>query len=188
MSPDRSAVLVRFDDLSPVPWRNGGGITREVAASEDPAGFAWRISIADVAQGGAFSAFPGVDRVLVLCRGAGMVVEVDGRPHRLGLFDSVRFSGDAVTSATLPDGPTVDLNVMTRRGTTSAQVVVEEVDGTLTVAAEAAGTVAAVVLDGTFVLSGGQSAQPLDTVLVAGPGELALTGRGRVARITLTGS
>lgn len=188
MSSDRSATLVRFADLSPVPWRNGGGITREVAVQEDEDGFAWRISIADVAQGGAFSTFPGVDRTLVLCRGAGMVVDVAGRPHRLGPFDSVGFSGDADTSATLPNGPTVDLNVMTRRSSTSAQVSVEEVDGALTTQAGDCETAACVVLDGSFALSGGQSAYPLDTVLVTGPGEVALTGRGRVARITLTGS
>lgn len=188
MSSDRSATLVRFADLSRIPWRNGGGITREVAALEDQGGFAWRISIADVAQGGAFSTFPGIDRTLILCRGEAMVVEVDGRPHRLGLFDSVSFSGDAVTSATLPNGPTVDLNVMTRRSSTSAEVSVQEVDGALTAQADDGETVAVVVLDGSFALSGGQSAHPLDTVLVAGPGEVVLTGRGRVARITLTGS
>ena len=187
MSPDRSPTVARFVDLIPIPWRNGGGITREVAALEDPVGFAWRISIADVAQSGAFSAFHGIDRVLVLCRGTGMVVDVDGEPHRLGLFDSVHFSGDAVTSATLPYGPTVDLNVMTSRGSTSARVSVEECDGALTVLADDGETVAVVVLDGSFALSGGPSVHPLDTVLVAGPGEFALTGRGRVARIMLTG-
>lgn len=189
MSPDRTATLVRFADLSPIPWRNGGGITREVAGlglEDDPVGFAWRISIADVAQGGAFSTFPGVDRVLVLCRGVGMVVVVDGRPHRLAPFDSLRFSGDAITSATLPDGPTVDLNVMTRRGRASAQVSVEELDGQLTARADEGETVAVVVLDGSFELPGGTSTHPLDTVLAAGPGELALAGRGRVVRIVLT--
>ena len=186
MSPERSPRLVRFADLSPVPWRNGGGITREVAAREDESGFAWRISIAEVSQGGAFSTFAGVDRVLVLCRGAGMEVEVGGHPHHLGLFDSVRFSGDAATSATLPHGPTLDLTVMTRRGATSARVSVEELDGGLSARAEAGEAAAVVLLEGSVALADGPRMLPLDTVLVAGPGDIALTGRGRVARIMLT--
>src|SRR5690606_23181136 len=55
-------------------WRNGLGWTREIHAHRsDPAGdWTWRLSIAEIERDGPFSAFPGVDRALVLLRGNGM--------------------------------------------------------------------------------------------------------------------
>ena len=111
--------LIRFADLAPVPWRNGGGVTREIATAPydgEPDSFRWRVSIADVTSEGPFSAFEEVDRQIVLIEGAGMVISVDGKPHLLNPFDVLAFPGDAPCVGTLVDGPTRDLNVMTRRG------------------------------------------------------------------------
>ncbi|MGR7000643.1 HutD/Ves family protein [Yinghuangia aomiensis] len=75
-----------FDtDFLPVtPWRNGGGETREVAAEPSAdGGFAWRVSIATIAQDGPFSAFPGVDRTITLLEGAGVHLVGDGLDHLL---------------------------------------------------------------------------------------------------------
>ena len=50
--------LIRGADLVAAPWKNGGGVTREVAAFPSHARlnyFVWRVSIADVAQAGPFS-------------------------------------------------------------------------------------------------------------------------------------
>ena len=66
--------LVRRADLTPRPWKNGGGVTREIAAHPPEAGldgFDWRLSMADVASDGPFSAFPGIDRTLTVIEGAG---------------------------------------------------------------------------------------------------------------------
>jgi environmental stress-induced protein Ves len=52
-----AATLLRGVDLVAAPWKNGGGVTREVAAFPAGAGldaFVWRVSIADVAQAGPF--------------------------------------------------------------------------------------------------------------------------------------
>src|SRR5665647_2813187 len=84
MGPDHLGI-VRFAELPVIPWRNGGGVTREVVASggSDPQDFDWRISIADVSQSGPFSAFPGVDRVITLVEGARPVdTTSDPRPAR----------------------------------------------------------------------------------------------------------
>ena len=64
----RHLGVVRFTELAVVPWRNGGGVTREILASGGSGsdGFDWRISIADVSEPGPFSAFPGFDRVITL--------------------------------------------------------------------------------------------------------------------------
>ncbi|MBM7325185.1 HutD family protein, partial [Agrobacterium sp. S2] len=48
-----------------MPWKNGGGVTTEIIvhpAKASMADFDWRISMANVAQDGPFSIFPGVDR------------------------------------------------------------------------------------------------------------------------------
>ena len=55
-----------------VPWKNGGGLTREVLASPAAAGlerFDWRISTAEVRVAGPFSAFPGIERTLCVLEG-----------------------------------------------------------------------------------------------------------------------
>ena len=109
------------------PWKNGGGVTREIAAAPTDAAldrFDWRLSVAEVAQDGPFSAFEGIDRTIVLGRGAGMTLHgADGPEHRLDRA-GIPFAcpGEARVSARLIDGPTLDLNVMTRRGVWRADV------------------------------------------------------------------
>ncbi len=111
----------RFADLQPVPWRNGGGETREVAAHPPGAGFAdfaWRISMATVGQDGPFSDFPGVDRTLAILSGDGIYLSVQGA-REIALAPASEphaFPADVPTSARLIGGPVLDLNVMTRRG------------------------------------------------------------------------
>ena len=51
-------------DYTSMPWKNGGGVTREVAKSSDNQGLIWRLSLADVIQEGTFSTFPKLSRIL----------------------------------------------------------------------------------------------------------------------------
>lgn len=142
MSPDRPGHLgiVRFGELPAVPWRNGGGVTREVVASGGSGrhGFDWRISIADVSQPGPFSVFPGVDRVIILVEGERMDLVVDGVVHVLRLHVPLSFEGASQTSCSLPNGPTRDLNVMTRGGRMSAAVAIRDLSETRPIAAPTA--------------------------------------------------
>lgn len=118
--------VLRAADRIAAPWKNGGGVTREVAAFPPGAGmddFAWRVSLADVAADGPFSAFPGVDRVLTVIEGSGLVLDLDGR--RLALdadAPPIAFAGEAPVEARLTRGPIRDLNVMVRRGLWRAEV------------------------------------------------------------------
>lgn len=120
--------VIRGADLRAVPWKNGGGATREIAAS--PAGaafdaFDWRVSVADVSVAGAFSVFDGIDRVLTLIEGAEMVlVDSAGPRHVLSVWDSLEFGGELGISAELPHGPTRDFNLMVRRSRARGSVVV----------------------------------------------------------------
>jgi len=67
--------ILKASDRKPQPWKNGGGTTREVCAFPPGAtldGFDWRLSMATVAKDGPFSAFPGIDRVLIVLAGGGL--------------------------------------------------------------------------------------------------------------------
>ncbi|WP_405944397.1 HutD family protein [Streptomyces sp. NBC_00932] len=118
--------VLRAHDRSAAPWKNGGGITREVAAGPAGAGlddFSWRVSLAEVGQGGPFSSFSGVDRVITLVEGPGMELTVDGARHTIAApHQPFAFPGDAMTTCRLLGGPIGDLNVMTRRTRATAHV------------------------------------------------------------------
>nr|WP_284508144.1 MULTISPECIES: HutD family protein [unclassified Caballeronia] len=122
-----NVTIIRADSLTPTPWKNGGGITREIAAGPQGVSldaFAWRLSLADVASDGAFSKFEGVDRVLVLLDGAGMrLTEAHGNVHVLDAPLAIaRFAGETPIHATLLAGPTRDFNLMVRRDRARATV------------------------------------------------------------------
>lgn len=121
--------LIRGADLVASPWKNGGGVTREVAAFPEGAAldaFVWRVSVADVAQAGPFSRFVGIDRTLVLLSGAGMLLdEAGGATHALREpLDIARFEGETAIDARLIDGATRDFNLMVRRGTATGDVAI----------------------------------------------------------------
>lgn len=113
--------IIRFADLRPQPWRNGGGVTRELAshpraASAQDGVWDWRVSIADVTKAGDFSAFPGMERVLTVIDGELLLLTVDGGEHPLEKYRPFRFSGEAASSSALPTGDIRDLNVIARTG------------------------------------------------------------------------
>jgi len=117
--------ILRAADRLATPWRNGGGVTRQVAAWPPGAGleaFDWRVSLADVAADGPFSAFPDVDRILTVIGGEGLVLEIDGQGVRLEPRAPLAFPGEAAVMARLTAGPIRDLNVMVRRGAWTATV------------------------------------------------------------------
>ena len=120
--------IERFDlrDIAAQPWKNGAGVTREIARGGiDAEQFDWRISLADVDRDAPFSAFPGIDRCIVLLQGSGMVLKsTDGSiDHALvGRLQPFHFAGDVPLDARLVDGPSRDFNVMVRRGVLRSEV------------------------------------------------------------------
>ena len=109
--------VLRPNDYVSMPWKNGGGTTTEIwkAASPDGA-ILWRLSIADVGSDGPFSAFPSIDRWIMVIEGKGMELTVDGQVHRMGdPFEPFAFSGDARTDCRLIAGPIRDFNLMVAR-------------------------------------------------------------------------
>ena len=117
--------IQRVDEHSAMPWANGLGTSYEVASDRNVDGvWTWRVAIAPIVLDGPFSVMPGVDRELVVIEGNGMVLNVDDESVKCMPGQVVRFSGDSVTIARLVDGPTVDLGLMTVRGSVTGSMLV----------------------------------------------------------------
>jgi uncharacterized protein len=113
--------ILRASDYRQMPWKNGGGVTTELAIAPPGASlgeFDWRISMATVASDGPFSRFGGIDRTLTVLSGEGLELAVESAPLvRLTPASApIAFRGDVAASAKLVAGPVTDFNVMTRRG------------------------------------------------------------------------
>ncbi|MFJ9712723.1 HutD family protein [Streptomyces sp. NPDC101234] len=180
--------IFRSDERTPSAWKNGGGVTREVAAEPPGAGlddFTWRISLADVVHSGSFSVFSGIDRIITVVDGPGMRLVVDGVPRRVDPHEPFAFSGDAVTECALPGGPIVDFNVMVRRTRATAHVrIVRE---QATVRSDRAVRVLAMPLTGSAVLQqAGVTLQRLDAALLSDGDQDVIGVTGVAAVVTLT--
>lgn len=136
MSPGQSAATrlswIRAADLRPSLWKNGGGVTREIAVHPAGSGtddFLWRISAAEVAASGPFSEWAGVDRGLLITHG-GPVHLVQRQTQRLTVLPAgqcFNFPGEEPYRCELPAGPVRDFNLMVRR--TRAQGDLKTYDG-----------------------------------------------------------
>jgi environmental stress-induced protein Ves len=177
--------VLRAADRIATPWKNGGGHTREVAVfppGADLDSFEWRISLAQIAADGPFSTFPGVDRVLTVIKGEGLLLTVDERMLALDAASPpLAFPGEARVSARLTDGAINDLNVMVRRDKWRARTRRLTVTGASDVVSRARATLV-LALDPLRILRPGGAIDlaPLDAVLLEnGHSNLSLEGRGR---------
>lgn len=123
-----------------VRWKNDGGWTTELA--RDPVegdAFQWRVSIAEIERDGPFSAFPGIDRELLLIDGNGIELDIDDAPPRrlVQRFERVCFAGESTVACRLLGGPTRDINVMVERSSLQAQTLARPLVGSMLIFAEA---------------------------------------------------
>jgi uncharacterized protein len=117
-----AARIVLPEAFQAMPWRNGGGTTWEIARGcLDTEGSAesewdWRLSLAEIAVDGPFSAFPNIDRLLTVLTGEGLALSLGAAPARiLRPLDAIAFPGEVNASCRLLAGPTRDLNLMVDR-------------------------------------------------------------------------
>ncbi len=99
--------VLRRADCPTRPWRNGGGVSHEIAWHEDDD---WRLSLAEITRDGPFSDYAGFDRTLTVI-GDGLRFNgtpIGPAPHS--------FRGEDAIHATLHAGPVLAFNVITRRG------------------------------------------------------------------------
>lgn len=182
-------------DYRRMPWKNGGGVTAEIAVFPNGAAlgdFGWRVSMATVASDGPFSAFAGVDRTLSVLEGDGIALEVEGREGvRLTTGSPpYGFAADAATNARLIGGTIVDLNVMTRRGRYQHRVLRHDIDGHVRLAAGVEQAMLFCAGEGLRV--GGKEFRVdlglHDAVLLEGAQEVSVDGKARVFLIELYGA
>jgi uncharacterized protein len=116
--------VLREPDYLTVPWKNGGGLTREILkVPSDATTFDWRLSLASISAPGPFSAFEGYDRTLVLVRGDGVTLDFGprGQTTLRAPLESVDFDGSWPAHCTLLGDPSTDLNLIVSRARAEAQ-------------------------------------------------------------------
>ena len=129
-----------------MPWANGRGTSYEIASDRNELGeWTWRLAMAPVNENGPFSRIECVNRSLAVVDGAGMLLSVDRKKLQCLPMQVVRFRGDAITEATLTDGPIMDINLMVRR---------KEADGEMVIISEAG-----LLFGASIVVAVGGSAQ-----------------------------
>ena len=177
--------IIPFADLKAVPWKNGLGITREIAV--EPKGatmddFVWRVSIADVDTASPFSRFPGVDRTIVLLEGDGFTMTLDGEGvHPLTTAcRPFAFAGEAAVEVTLAGGATRDFNLMVRRN--AALGAIDVVHGPATVSV--GGDVVLLYLAQGDATAEGEPLRTGDSMLGAGRMMLAEGATALLVRVT----
>jgi AcrR family transcriptional regulator len=104
------------------PWKNGGGVTHVLFERDD-----LRISVAEVAQPGPFSSFPGFDRTIVLLEGRRCLLRrgewgVELRPRSPFTFHGEDAWACAAVEGPEQGAPALDFNVMRRRDAGRASV------------------------------------------------------------------
>jgi environmental stress-induced protein Ves len=105
------------------PWKNGGGITTDIAFDGD----VWRFSRTPITVAGPFSDYSGFDRLQVLVGGSGLVLqtpagEIDVRRP----FRPVRFTGETSIVSRLEAGPVEVINLMGDRSKVRIDLAVLE--------------------------------------------------------------
>lgn len=179
--------LLRAADRAPAPWKNGGGVTTEVAIFPAGAGlddFQWRISTADIVADGPFSSFPDVDRTLIMLEGGIRLAVAGGIPVELTRASPPHaFAGDQAASAQLMTPAARDLNVMVRRGRWRAEALRFELSGQQALRLEADETLLFVETGEVNLSSPRLTLGPLDAALVCPSAgrDLMLSSRGATA-------
>lgn len=180
--------IIRRDGLVARPWKNGGGVTREIAFSPPGSGlddFDWRLSTAEVAADGPFSRFAGVDRRLYLLDGAGLDLCFTDRTSRLLTGEHLDFAGEAEVFGALLGGPVTDLNIMVRRDRARMRAGRMTLDGVQEVT-HRWGTAALFVLKGEITAEGAVAGR-FDTLLLGAGGSQTIAGAAELLLIGFEG-
>jgi len=106
------------------PWKNGGGVTIDIADAYAPgatagswSGMLWRLGRTQIVTPGPFSDLSGYDRILTVIGGRGLVLEIEGGAALdvRAPFAPVRFRGEDRIMSRLEAGPVAVLNLIADR-------------------------------------------------------------------------
>jgi environmental stress-induced protein Ves len=163
-----AAILLPAGGYRSAPWRNGHGVSREIARGEDPPGGGtmgarWLVSLTTIEADCPFSDYRGYDRILTPL-GEGIALAVGGAPPAaLVRYRPFAFPGDAPVACTLAAGPAAVLNAMVARAWGSQTVtMLRAAQARFTIAAplvllHAPGGARAIIGGAAFTLAAGDS-------------------------------
>jgi uncharacterized protein len=105
-------IILAPDQFTTSRWKNGGGVTHEIARKEANGKWLWRFSIAEVAADGPFSRFENLSRILTVIEGNGIELHGPDAILNAALLKPIHFSGDLPIVGKLTNGPIRDLNII----------------------------------------------------------------------------
>jgi len=126
------------------PWKNGGGVTTDIAAAYGPGAVAgdwasmlWRLGFTSIDVPGPFSEMAGFERWQVVVGGHGLVLKLadGGEIDERAAFRPVRFAGDAPIRSFLEAGPVRVVNLIVRRSHGEGRLAVVSPDAPLSAGA-----------------------------------------------------
>lgn len=124
-------TLLKSEDYTRSPWKNGGGIFTDIAdahragaSAKDWDSLLWRFASTPIVAPGPFSYMPGIDRLQMVVGGHGLVLksptqDFDEREP----FITVRFTGEMEIVTALEAGPVEVVNLMARRGAAEIELL-----------------------------------------------------------------
>ena len=117
-------------------WGQAQGQVRDIAAGTLDADGAlapstaedwdWRLSVASIERAGNFTPYDGFDRTLTVITGELLELTIDGVKQAVELYRPLKFRGGSTTSASLPTGEVLALNLITRTGAVRGNVRIVE--------------------------------------------------------------
>jgi environmental stress-induced protein Ves len=124
-------TLLKPEDYTRAPWKNGGGIFTDIADAHRPGAVVknwdsllWRFASTPIVAPGPFSHMPGIDRLQMVIGGRGLVLKAEGQElDEREPFTTVRFTGEMEIITELEAGPVEVVNLMARRGAAEIELV-----------------------------------------------------------------
>jgi len=187
--------ILRSAGYRAIPWQNGRGMTRQIAAFPAEAGYEtleWQVSRPTIERDTPFSRLAGLDRQLMLIAGNGLALRVHSAADHVDFerridrpLEPFAFRGDWEADCTLVDGAVEVLNVMTRRGRAGARIERREIGVPALVRKAAGETLVVYAADplAAYGIWGEEAVLPDDSILVDGPAptEIAIAAGGTPA-------
>jgi environmental stress-induced protein Ves len=123
-----SALIVELtpSQYGRLPWKNGGGVTVDIAWQGD----LWRFGRTPIVAAGPFSDYGGFDRCQVLVAGRGLVLDTpEGEIDVRVPFKPVRFAGETRIVTRLEAGPVEVVNLIGDRAAVRVDLRVLDAGG-----------------------------------------------------------
>jgi uncharacterized protein len=173
--------IIRFTDLQQTPWKNGAGITREIATVRVGDALIWRLSIANVGVDGPFSKFDGLSRILTVIEGRGMeLISPDGT-LQADYAVPVSFDGALDIRSRLKDGPLRDFNLIYNPLFCRCQVAAIMAASKYFIEGKVGQIVALHCIAGSIVIDAEEQLHRGDTAIIDGDALQYVTAKGAAA-------